>query len=74
MDVFRVIALTLVIVGAVDWGLLALFDFDLVMAIFGGDWVFRPTLASRIVYGLVALCGLYALSFYRSGEERKTRT
>lgn len=73
MDALRAIALTLVIVGAVNWGLLALFDFDLVMAIFGGNWVFRPTMAARIVYGLVALCGLYALSFYRFAVERRTR-
>ena len=50
-------ALTLVIIGALNWGLIALFQFDLVAAIFGGsDSVF-----SRIIYGLVGLAGLYCI-------------
>lgn len=52
-------ALTLTIVGALNWGLIALFRFDLVAFLFGD-----MTLLSRIVYGLVGLCGLYMLTFY----------
>lgn len=52
-------ALTLVIVGALNWLLIGIFRFDLVAFIFGNmSWV------SRIVYGLVGLCGLYLISFY----------
>ena len=52
-------ALTIVIIGAVNWGLIGFFGFDLVAWLFGSmSWI------SRIVYGLVGLCGLYLLSFY----------
>lgn len=52
-------ALTITIVGAVNWGLIALFQFDLVAFLFGNmSWI------SRIVYGLVGLCGLYLCTFY----------
>lgn len=52
-------ALTIVIVGAINWLLIGLFRFDLVAFIFGNmNWV------SRIVYAIVGLCGLYLISFY----------
>lgn len=71
MDTLRAIALTIVIVGALNWGLIGLFDFDLVQAIFGGTTTYMPSMASRIVYVLVGLSGLYAFTFYRfSSEER----
>ncbi|WP_130806444.1 DUF378 domain-containing protein [Senegalia massiliensis] len=52
------LALILVIVGALNWGLIALFQFDLVASLFGGQSAFL----SRIVYGLVGLAGLYCIS------------
>ena len=53
------IALTIVIIGAINWGLIGFFRFDLVAFIFGDmSWV------SRIIYALVGLCGLYLISFY----------
>ncbi len=51
------IALLLVIVGAVNWGLVGLFQFDLVAALFGG----QNAALSRIVYSLVGLAGLYQI-------------
>lgn len=48
------IALLLVIVGAVNWGLVGLFQFDLVAALFGG----QTAPLSRIVYTLVGLSGV----------------
>ena len=52
-------ALTIVIIGAVNWGLIGFFQFDLVAWLFGNmSWI------SRIVYGLVGICGLYLLSLY----------
>jgi uncharacterized membrane protein YuzA (DUF378 family) len=51
------IALVLMIVGAINWGLVGAFGFDLVAAIFG-----EMSMASRIVYVLVGLAGLYGLS------------
>jgi len=53
------IALTVVIIGAVNWGLIGLLDFNLVASIFGS-----MSLISRIIYGLVGLCGLYLTTFY----------
>lgn len=70
MDALRATALTLIIIGAINWGLVGLFNFDLVNAIFGGQTTYAPSLASRVVYSLVALSGLYALTFYRAGEEQ----
>jgi uncharacterized protein len=52
-------ALVLVIIGAINWLLVGLFQFDLVASLFGG-----PTaLVSRIIYTIVGLAGLYAISF-----------
>ncbi|MBE6561710.1 MAG: DUF378 domain-containing protein [Ruminococcaceae bacterium] len=52
------IALILVIIGAVNWGSIGLFQFDLVSWAFGG----QDALVSRIVYTLVALAGLWCIS------------
>jgi uncharacterized membrane protein YuzA (DUF378 family) len=71
VDTLRAIALTIIIVGALNWGLVGLFDFDLVQSIFGGTSTYSPSMASRVIYVLVGLSGLYAFSFYRfSGDER----
>ena len=52
-------ALTLVIIGALNWLLIGIFRFDLVAFIFGDMyWL------SRIIYALVGICGLYLISFY----------
>ena len=59
MKTLDYIALVLVVIGAVNWGLIGFFNFDLVKAIFGS-----MTLISRIVYALVGVSGLYALSFF----------
>lgn len=60
-------ALTVAIIGAINWGLIGLFRFDLVAFIFGDmSWL------SRIVYVIVGLCGLYLLTFYsRLGDGDK---
>lgn len=65
MKVLDNIALTLVIIGAINWGLIGFFRFDLVAALFGD----MSTL-SRIIYGLVGLCGLYAISFFMKYQSR----
>ena len=52
--------LTLVIIGAINWGLIGFFQFDLVAFIFGNmSWL------SRIIYALVGLSGLYMISAYK---------
>ena len=52
------IALILVVVGAVNWGLVGLFGFDLVAYLFGGDAWREATPLSRVVYAVVGLAGL----------------
>ena len=59
MKTLDYIALVLVVIGAVNWGLIGFFSFDLVKAIFG-----NMTIISRIIYALVGVSGLYALSFF----------
>lgn len=51
------LALVLVLIGAINWGLIGLFQFDLVAAIFGG----QDSLLSRIVYTLVGISSLFCL-------------
>ncbi|HZF97486.1 MAG TPA: DUF378 domain-containing protein [Pseudoxanthomonas sp.] len=50
------LAFILVVVGAINWGLVGFFAFDLVAALFG-----EMTAVSRIVYGLVGIAGVYLL-------------
>jgi uncharacterized protein len=56
MRALNIIALILVIVGAVNWGLVGLVDFNLVSAIFGAD-----TALSNIIYLLVGIAGIYCI-------------
>ena len=67
MKLLDTIALLLVIIGAVNWGLIGFFDFNLVSALFG-----EMTTFSRIIYALVGIAGLYSLSFL--GRDRYTDT
>lgn len=52
------IALLLVIIGALNWGSIGIFSFDIVAWIFGG----QAAIISRIVYTLVALAGIWCIS------------
>lgn len=49
------------IIGALNWGLIGFFNFNLVDAIFGGGSAEQTSTLSRIVYAIVGLCGLGAL-------------
>lgn len=64
MKVIDYIALVLVLVGAINWGLVGFFSFDLVCVIFGD-----MTIISRIIYALIGIAGLYALSFFGRLEQ-----
>lgn len=63
MRVFDTLALLLVVIGAVNWGLIGFFDFNLVSALFG-----EMSTLSKIIYALVGIAGLYAISFF--GRDR----
>lgn len=56
MKIIDKIALVLIIIGAINWGLIGFFKFDLVAAIFG-----QMSVISRIVYALVGLSGLWGI-------------
>ncbi|WP_018921812.1 DUF378 domain-containing protein [Salsuginibacillus kocurii] len=51
-------SLVLIIIGAINWGLIGFFGFDLVAALFGG----QTAALSRVIYALVGLAGLYAIT------------
>lgn len=59
MRTTNIIALILIIVGAVNWGLVGAFGFNLVSAIFGATSVL-----ARIIYVLVGLSGLYCIALF----------
>ena len=64
------IALLLVIIGAVNWGLIGIFQFDLVASIFGG----QAAVVSRIIYTLVGAAGLWCISLlFRRREDSADR-
>lgn len=56
MKIIDKIALVLIIIGAVNWGLIGFFKFDLVAAIFG-----QLSVLSRIIYALVGISGLWGI-------------
>ncbi len=59
MKVINGIALTLVIIGALNWLLVGLFEFNLVDAIFGS-----LSILTRIIYIIVGIAGLWSIAFY----------
>jgi len=54
------VALTLMIIGAINWGLIGFFQFDIIAMVFGGT----GGMLARIIYAAVGLSGLYSLSLY----------
>lgn len=59
------LALILTIIGAINWGLIGFFQFDLVAAIFGG----QDSGLARIIYGLVGIAGLLNLGLLFKANE-----
>ena len=63
-------ALTLAIIGALNWGGIGIFGFDTVAWIFGG----QNSIGARIIYTVVALAGIWCVSvLFRSWEDRADR-
>lgn len=54
MKTIQIIALIFTIIGAINWGLIGLFDFNLVALIFGG----AESMLTKIIYIVVGICGL----------------
>ncbi|SMC34472.1 DUF378 domain-containing protein [Papillibacter cinnamivorans] len=62
-------ALTLAIIGALDWGCIGLFRFDFIAAIFGG----QTATISRVIYTIVGLAGIWCIMLlFRDREEEVT--
>ena len=59
MKIVNIIALLLVIIGAINWGLVGLFEFNLVDFLFG-----EGSILSRIVYVLVGIASLWCISLF----------
>ena len=60
------IALVLVIIGALNWGLVGLFQFDVITWMFGGAGL----VLSRVIYTLIALAGIWAITLLFRDRER----
>ena len=67
VDFLNIVALVLVILGAINWGLIGFFQWDLIAAIFGG----QSAVLSRIIYALVGLAGLWAITFFAKLRRRE---
>jgi uncharacterized membrane protein YuzA (DUF378 family) len=63
MNALAKILIVLAAIGAINWGLIGFFNFNLVDAIFGGGSEEITSTGSRVVYALVGLAGLAALAF-----------
>ncbi|MBR1803172.1 MAG: DUF378 domain-containing protein [Clostridia bacterium] len=63
MKIIDTIALVLVIIGAINWGLIGLFNFNLVDTIFGA-----MSVISRIIYSLVGISGLWSIKLLFSHD------
>ena len=66
MAIINKIALALIIVGALNWGLVGLFSFDLVAWITGG----AGSVLARIIYVIIALSGVWSISMLFMDDER----
>ena len=64
MKIIDKVALALVIIGAINWGLIGLFSFNLVDTLFGA-----MSIISRIVYILVGISGLWCIKILLSNDE-----
>ena len=64
----NVIALTIAIIGAINWGLIGFFNFNfnLVSYLFGS-----ASMLSKVIYALVGICGLYLIGFYGPVTQEK---
>ena len=76
MQAAKLVAWTLLIVGGLNWGLVALAEFDLVATLVGLEFG-ETNAVSRIVYGLVGLSALYTIGVLvagRDGEPAESRS
>lgn len=63
MKAFNAIALTVAIIGCINWGLIGLFNFNLVETLFGD--------LSFLIYTIVGIAGIWSIAFYNRVTEEK---
>ena len=66
MSLIQRIALILTVIGAINWGLIGFFQFDLVAFLFGG----QDAIISRVVYALVGIAGIINLGLLFAPDRR----
>lgn len=66
METLQKIALVFTIIGAINWGLIGILDFNLVEMLFGD-----MTILSRIIYGIVGICGIINIGIFFNHLESK---
>ena len=66
MSLIQSIALILTVIGAINWGLIGFFQFDLVAFLFGG----QDAIISRVVYALVGIAGLINIGLLFAPDRR----
>ncbi len=64
MKILDVIAAILLVIGGLNWGLIGVFDWNLV------DWIFAQTILVRIVYILVGLAAIYQIFTWKNIQKR----
>ncbi len=69
MKIGNWIALALIIVGALNWGLIGFFGYDLVTSIFNGNlfWI------ARVIFGLVGIAGIWCLTMFQAVGQEDSR-
>ncbi len=70
MKTLDIVAIVLTIIGAINWGLVGLFRFDVIAAIFGG----AGSVISRIIYVIVGIAGVYVAVTWNRMHRRWVRT
>lgn len=60
MRIVHFIALILVIIGALNWGMVGFFKIDIITGVFGG-----PYQINRIIFAIIGLAGLWSFSFFK---------
>ena len=59
MRIIRLVVLFLILIGAINWGLWGVFQYDAIQDVFGSD----TSLWARFAYGIIGLAGVYGISF-----------
>jgi uncharacterized protein len=71
MKILNSVALLLVSIGALNWGLAAFAGVDLIAAVSGGSAVVAPTMLGSVLYALVAIFGVYSLYLFFQSVTKK---